>query len=76
MPRPERNGTCEICDGKVRYYPPVEQIVTADPNAVDSFPPNVPAGKWAHLDRADWIDNPHEPAPTKESIAAAQAVDA
>lgn len=55
MPRPERNGTCSICRGKVRHYP----SLTEGP------------GQWAHLDRSDWIDNPHDPAPTTESVAAA-----
>ena len=27
---------------------------------------------WAHLDRAGWIDNPHDPVLSAEAIAAAQ----
>ena len=23
---------------------------------------------WSHIDREDWIDNPHKPEPTEESL--------
>ncbi|MCV7208762.1 hypothetical protein [Mycolicibacterium canariasense] len=59
--RPVRNGTCKVCTGAVRHYPP--------PAGVDG------PGAWAHLNRADWIDNPHDPDPTDEAIAAAQVPD-
>ena len=40
---------------KIRYYPP---------NDVAPIPR---AGTWAHLNREDWIDRPHEAEPTAES---------
>lgn len=48
-----RDGTCKTCDGKIWRYPHPEP---------DQFP-----DKWAHLNRADWIDNPHEAEPVEES---------
>lgn len=59
MARPVRNGTCKTCGGRIRHYP-AEALVDSASTA-----------RWAHLDRADWIDNPHDPDPTDESIAAA-----
>ena len=56
MPKPIRNGTCATCDGKVRHYPD---------------PAGVGPGAWAHLDPGDWIDTPHDPDPTPESLEAA-----
>jgi hypothetical protein len=58
--KPERNGTCAVCDGRIRYYPP--GLASGDPYANTS---------WAHLNRADWIDNPHSPQPTPQSLEAA-----
>lgn len=55
MGRPDRNGECKTCGGKIRHYPHV----------------SVAARQWAHMDRADWIDNPHDPDPTDASLAAA-----
>lgn len=56
--RPERNGECATCHGQIRHYPPA-----AGPGP----------GAWAHLNRADWMSNPHDPNPTAASIEAAQA---
>lgn len=56
--RPERNGECATCHGQIRHYPP---------------PASGPGpGAWSHLNRADWMTNPHDPNPTAASIEAAQ----
>lgn len=57
MPRPERTGVCGRCHGKIRYYP--------------HFSGDVDFGSWAHLDRADWIEDPHDPEPIPETLRAA-----
>lgn len=43
-----RNGICTTCGGKIHRYP------NPNPASTDG---------WAHLDRADWIDNPHPISP-------------
>jgi hypothetical protein len=58
MPRIDRNGVCATCDGRIRMYPRVGMS---------------PAYReqteyWSHIDREDWIDNPHKPEPTEESL--------
>ena len=55
MARPERNGDCAICDGKIRYYPPPENACQV-------------RGTWSHLNREDWIDSTHDAEPTEESL--------
>lgn len=59
MGRAERNGTCKRCGGPIRHYPP------PDGAGMD------PAKTWAHLNRGDVVDDPHDPEPTAESLAAA-----
>lgn len=56
--RPIRNADCGTCGGQIRHYP--SPAGSAGP------------GAWAHLNRADWIGNPHEPNPTEAAITAAQ----
>lgn len=58
MARPTRNGTCRKCHGRIRHYP---------------APGDGGSGAWAHMDRTDWLDDPHDADPTDESIAAACA---
>lgn len=55
--RPVRNGECATCHGQIRHYPP---------------PAEDGPGAWAHLNKADWIKNPHEPNPTEAALEAAQ----
>lgn len=50
-----RDGTCTTCSGRIYRYP--------HPH---SDHPDV----WAHLDRADWIDNPHDPVPHTDAHCA------
>lgn len=59
MGRIERNGECQTCNGRIRFYPATNQLDQDD------------IGRWSHLDRADWISNPHDPAPTADTLAAA-----
>lgn len=43
-----RDGTCTICSGRIHRYPHPQRDHPDD---------------WAHLDRADWIDDPHPAVP-------------
>jgi hypothetical protein len=47
----DRTGVCATCDGRIYRRP----------NMIEGTP-----DKWFHREKADWIDNPHEPTP-KES---------
>ncbi|GJJ24178.1 hypothetical protein [Mycolicibacterium mageritense] len=50
--RRQRSGTCRVCNGEGRFYP--------KPLAEDDMVAEVEtAGEWAHLNPADWINNPH-----------------
>lgn len=62
MARPERNGVCKTCGGRIRHYPAPALVADDSP------------GRWAHMDPADWKSNPHEADPTEASIAAAGVV--
>lgn len=56
--RGQRTGKCRKCDGALRYYPrPGAAEDTAGPEVV---------GQWAHVDRRDWLDDPHEPDPIED----------
>lgn len=60
--RRQRAGTCNTCDGELRFYPkPLadEAAMTAEEET---------AGAWAHLNPSDWMTNPHQPDP-RESDA-------
>lgn len=48
---------CKVCDGRIHHYPPPDPI-TEGPLGVST---------WAHLDAADWIDNPHTAEPKEEA---------
>lgn len=57
----QRSATCLTCKaagrtGHIRYYP--RPGVDEDTAAADEA-----VGNWVHLDRADWVDDPHEPLP-------------
>lgn len=56
MPRPERNADCTVCGGRIRHYPD---------------PAGAGAGAWAHLNRDDWLTDPHDPQPSADALAAA-----
>ena len=62
MGRIERNGDCKTCGGRIRFYPAANQL---DQSSV---------ARWTHLNREDWITNPHEAAPTDDTLAAAGLV--
>jgi hypothetical protein len=47
-----RDGTCTTCAGRIYRYP---------------HPQRDHLDVWAHLDRADWIDNPHDPVPRQDA---------
>ncbi|QEA10804.1 hypothetical protein [Mycobacterium phage Weirdo19] len=59
----QRSGTCKVCEGPVRSYPvPVDdEGATVADNDTD---------RWAHLNPADWMDNPHAPDPQENSTDA------
>lgn len=44
----DRTGECATCDGRIYRQP--------------NLLPDVP-DKWFHRDKADWLDNPHDPTP-------------
>lgn len=62
MDRIERNGICEVCAGRIRYYPPDGIVVEGAAPA---------GGYWSHLDPADWLNNPHLATPDTASLEAA-----
>lgn len=58
----QRSSTCQRCDGHIRYYP--RPGVDEDTALADEA-----VGNWAHMDRADWVDDPHEPVPVEDEEA-------
>lgn len=49
----QKSGVCTVCGGPVWFYPaPIDPV--DDPAGEQ--------GTWAHLDRADWVDTPHDAA--------------
>ena len=58
--RGEKRGTCKTCKGAIHFYPArhdAEPVVVGD----------AAVGAWAHLDPADWVDNPHQAEPAEEA---------
>lgn len=54
-------GTCSVCGGGARFYP----APVSDAQALAETPDDVETtGQWVHLDRADWVDDPHPVTPT------------
>lgn len=43
-----RQGVCATCDGPIWKYP---------------HPDPAQGDRWAHLNTADWLENPHDPSP-------------
>ncbi len=57
----QRSGTCRVCEGPLRFYP-------RPPGSAEApIADNESAGDWAHLNPADWKDNPHAPDPQENS---------
>lgn len=57
--RGQRSGKCRKCDGPIRYYP--RPGVDEDTAEADEA-----VGNWAHMNSADWLDDPHEPDPIED----------
>ena len=57
----QKRGTCKTCKGAIHFYPVLHE---AEPIVIGEKV----LGEWAHIDPADWVDNPHAVDP-EESVA-------
>lgn len=57
--KPQRFSDCVQCRGRIRWYP----NLAADDSGR--------TGSWAHLNRADWINDPHDAVASEEAQRAA-----
>jgi hypothetical protein len=54
---PKRNGVCKTCGGRIYHYPPPDPITAG----------SLGISVWAHVERADWVDNPHAAEPEENA---------
>jgi hypothetical protein len=58
---PKRHHTCKTCNGRIHFYPQPGQALP--PRGAGGYLHEHVSGAWAHLDRKDWLDNPHPAEP-------------
>ena len=63
--RAEKRDTCQTCRGPIHFYP--ARVDGAEPVVVGE----TVIGAWAHLNPADWVDNPHPAEPAADEQASA-----